>query len=465
MQAYHSINVLSMRKVTSIIASVLIGTTSIIMSSTSASGEGWQPAPVPNEYPSSSGQQVTRRWDEYTAVCSTEIQLDCFESVAAFLNGAWVSGTPTNRAREYRIDGLVNEDGLGLVEFTHGINYTGNVFHQVNVFPSTYTSGSRKPWESGETTCDNPTNGVCYREGHLQRGVKFRVTYRSSWVLPTAMSAKLTETKTVVEKLSVSGATRVTVEGIPEYFMGVQNDATLTDLNGRGSWGIEHFAISMTDGRRFPFKSECIDKPTLTVSDNGYGHPIPTFENNELKLKTSAPHFRPDGVNKHIGYYNAVIPLETAQCLWGESVTNPTQFAVDVFETSTGVAKSSQSLISLDNGAINIRTTGFTYSTPTVRVRFNATASIGGKVPAKPKSVKTRITKNSVTTSFTRVSGVKYTAVAVNKGTRKTLKCKTAKNSVTCTATGLKKGTWRLTITPAIKQVAGKSYVTTVRVR
>jgi hypothetical protein len=160
-----------------------------------------------------------------------------------------------------------------------------------------------------------------------------------------------------------------------------------------------------------------------------------------------------------------VIPLETAQCLWGESVTNPAQFAVDVFETSTGVAKSSQSLISLDNGAINIRTTGFTYSTPTVRVRFNATASIGGKVPAKPKSVKTRITKNSVTTSFTRVSGVKYTAVAVNKGTRKTLKCKTAKKSVTCTATGLKKGTWRLTITPAIKQVAGKSYVTTVRVR
>jgi hypothetical protein len=465
MQGSHLLKSVTFKKVISAISIVLLGTTSVIVNSTSASGDGWQPAPVPDEYPPSTGQRINRQWNEYTAVCSSETQLDCFESVAAFINGTWVEGTPTSRPKEYRIEGLVNEDGSDLVEFSNGINYNGNVLHQVSVFPSKQVEGSRKPWESGETTCDFPVNGTCYREGFLQSGVKFRVSYRSSWVLPTVMSTKLTEAKTVVEKLPVSGATRVTVEGIPKYFMGVQNEAALTDPNGRGSWGIEHFAISMTDGRRFPFKPECVEKPTLTVSDNGYGHPIPTFENNELKLETSAPHFQPDGKTKHIGYYDAYVPLETAKCLWGDAVANPAQFVVDVFETSTDIAKKSKTAVSIDGDLINIRTTGFTYSRPTIRVRFNAKLSPKSTRPARPKGVKTRTTKNSLTTTFTRVRGVKYTAVAVNKGTRKTLKCRTLKTSVRCSAAGLKKGTWRLTVTPSIKNMKGKSYVSRVRIR
>jgi hypothetical protein len=210
-----------------LIAVLSLGATSVPFGIGPVASEGaseWKPAPHPEIYDPNAGPNAIRRWDEYTAVCSTPEDLDCFESVVAFINGVWVEGVATSNPREYRIAGLVNEDGRDLVGFQHGLNYPGNVFHQLGVFASNYVN-SRVPWESGETDCPFPDqDGKCYREGHLQSGVKFKVTYRSSWVLPTVMSAKMTETKVTVEKLARSGATRVTVEGIPQYFMGVNKD-------------------------------------------------------------------------------------------------------------------------------------------------------------------------------------------------------------------------------------------------
>jgi hypothetical protein len=450
-----------------LIAALSLGATSVpfgVSPAASQPASEWQPAPVPDKYPRSVGGRVDRVWDEYTEVCSTATQLDCFESVAAFINGSWVVGEATARAREFRIPGLVNEDGRDLVEFQNVINYNGNVFHQVGVFASKWTGDSRRPWESGETDCKFPTNGICYREGHLQKGVKFKVSYRSSWVLPTAMSAKLTETKTVVEKLPQSGATRVTVEGIPEYFMGVNNETAITNPTGRGSWGIEHFSISMSDGRRFPFKPECVEKETLTVSENGYGHPIPSLKDDGLDLKASAPHFRPDGLTKHIGYYSAVIPLEMARCLWGNDAANVSRFRVEVFETSTGVAKTATSSIDVKDGAININVTGFTFSEPTIRVRYTPPSAPVVRAP-KPKGVKLTLRKGAISTTFTRAAGTTYSAVATTKGSRKALKCIAKKTKVTCATKGLKKGQWKLTITPSVKKVKGTSYVKTVRIK
>ena len=462
--------------------------TSLLFGANPASSQvasDWKPAPVPDKYPRSTGARVDRIWDEYTDVCATTTQLDCFESVAAFINGSWVVGVATARAREFRIPGLVNEDGRDLVEFQNGINYNGNLFHQVGIFASKWSSDSRRPWESGETDCNAPTNGVCYREGHLQKGVKFKVIYRSSWVLPTAMSAKLREAKTIVEKLPQSGATRVTVEGIPEYFMGVNNEASLTSPTGRGSWAIEHFAISMTDGRRFPFKSECVEKETLTVSENGYGHPIPSLKDDGLDLKASAPHFRPDGVTKHLGYYSAVIPVETARCLWGNDAANASRFSVEVFETSTGVAKTATTSIKVEDNAVKIDVTGFSFSEPTIRVKYTPASAPAVAAPAvaapvvtttpavapavarapKPQGVKVSLKKGAVSTTFKRATGTTYTAVATIKGSRKALKCSAKKTTVTCAAKGLKKGQWKLTITPSVKKVKGTSYVKTVRIK
>jgi len=478
-----------------LIAVLSLGATSVPFGISPVASEGtseWKPAPHPEIYDPNAGPNAKKSRESFPEVCSTETQVDCFESVYAFIKNEWVKGIHTPNTQEFQIPGLENEDGRDLVEFHNEINYTGNVFHQVNVYASTRVD-SRRPWESGETDCGNPTDGVCYREGHLESGVKFKVTYRSSWVLPTVMSAKLSETKTTVEKLPQSGATRVTVEGIPQYFMGVNNEASLRDPNGRGSWGIQNFAISMTDGRFYPIKKECIEKETLTVAENSYGHPLPAFENNELSLRASAPHYRPDGTTKHTGFYNAVVPMETARCLWGEDISNASQFSIEVFETSTGEAKTATTSVKVEDDALKIDVIGFSYSEPTIRVKYQkspapapapapapevatapvvtaapATAPVAAPVvsrAAKPKGVKLSLKKGAISTTFTRVAGTTYTAVATTKGSRKALKCRAAKTKVTCATKGLKKGQWKLTITPSVKKVKGTSYVKTVRIK
>lgn len=454
-----------------LIAVISLGATSVpfgVSPAASQPASEWKPAPPPDIYSMTAGPNAVRRWDEYKNVCDKEngIVLDCFESVEAFLDGQWVKGVKTQRVNEYRIAGLVNEDGRDLVEFQNAINYTGNVFHQVRIYASKHEN-SRKLWESGETNCSHATeDGKCYREGHLQKGIKFRVSYTSSWVLPTVMSAKLTDFKTTIEKLSESGATRVTVEGVPEYFMGVnlKDPTKLTDPNGKGSWDIEHFSISMTDGRFYPVKKECIEYETFTVAENGFGHPVPTLKNNELDLKASAPHFRPDGKTEHIGYYSALIPLSTARCLWGNDVANVSQFKVEVFESGTGSAKSATTSIEVEQGAIRIKASGFTFSEPTIRVTYTPPSTPLVLAP-KPKGVKVAVKKGAISTTFTRAAGTTYSAVATLKGSRKVLKCSAKKTKITCATKGLKKGQWKLTITPSVKKVKGTPYVKTVRIK
>jgi hypothetical protein len=467
------------------IAVLSLGATSVPFGVTPAASQPaseWKPAPPPDIYDANAGPNAVRRWDEYKDVCTTPEQLDCFESVSAFIGGQWVKGIATSNAREFQIAGLVNEDGRDLVQIQNAINYTGNVLHQINVYASKYVD-SRVPWESGETNCSHVSvDGKCYREGHLQKGVKIKVSYRSSWVLPTVLSAKLTEYKTTVEKLAQSGATRVTVEGIPEYFMGVnlKDPTKLTDPKGKGSWDIEHFSISMMDGRFLLRIRNCLEKETFTVAENGFGHSVPSLANNELDLKIGAPHFRPDGKTEHIGYYSASVPLDTARCLWGNDVANVSQFKVEVFESSTGEAKTATSSISVEGDVLRINATGFTFSEPTIRVKYTPASAPAVAAPAvttapavapavarapKPKGVKVSLKKGAVSTTFKRATGTTYTAVATIKGSRKALKCSAKKTTVTCAAKGLKKGQWKLTITPSVKKVKGTSYVKTVRIK
>jgi hypothetical protein len=97
--------------------------------------------------------------------------------------------------------------------------------------------------------------------------------------------------------------------------------------------------------------------------------------------------------------------------LWGSETPDTSQFKVEVFESSTGESKTSTS------------------------------------------------------STFTRVTGTSYTAVATTKGARKTLKCTTAKTKVTCATKGLKRGQWKLIVTPSIKKVKGTPFVKTVRIK
>jgi hypothetical protein len=430
----------------------------------SVKSSSWVPKDPPSIYQINAGPNAVWRDDPQNEICTTDTQLDCVESVEAYVDNAWVKGSLTDRkgyggTSEWKIPGLVNEDGKDLVEVGNGISYNGNIVHNISII-ATSVDVFRPPWESGRITSRCALmNNVCVRYGNLQENIAFRATYRSSWVLPTALSSKLSGIKLTVEKLSQSGATRVTVEGTPLEYLGVADEADLTSPDGRGAWISREFSAGMIDGRFYQrIKQDCIEKSTLTVSNNAYGYSLPEFADGKLDLKVGAPHLRPNGIDKHLGIYEAFIPFETAKCLWGSTITADSVFDVRVLNPVTGAPKTvTPSFVVTDEGFF-ISARDFTYSRPTIRVSPKPR-------PSKPTRVTVSTSRKTLSTSFARVTGTRYNVTATKAGVSKKLRCSTTKTRVNCSVRNLARGTWRLSITPTKDKVKGVAYAKRVRIR
>ena len=451
----------------------------------------WTPAPIP------SGTQV------WVGPCTTDAELDCIESIGAVINGAEVKGTLTGRTgplhtggiccHEWRIPGLVNEDGLDLVETQ--LKLTGDDMSTTATPPcatrcligfqgdiyATPLNGFRPRWESNLDTCgvtSGRVNGVCSRYGNLQQGVTFFMVLRSSWTLPSIVSAKSSDPVVTTEKLSTSGASRVRVQGIPHRIMGIdppQMTTFYTAPDGRGAWASRSFAFHVLDGRQFPYYTSCSETPTLVMGDNTKGATPPSFDrmSGALDLKTVNPHFDTDGTTVTTGVYQARIPIETARCLWGSKIASTKQFKVSVFEDSTGVTKTSTTSVTADSNTFRIDASGFTFSSPTIRVVADETIEASPEtspgaaapaVPSRPTGAKVSVARGSVSVSVNRVKSVSYTSTASRGRVTKKLACRSTASRVTCSARGLTKGSWKVSVTPRNSAGTGTAFTRTVRV-
>ena len=428
----------------------------------------WAPKDPPNIYDPTAGPRANRRTDFITDVCVTEAQLDCVESIAAQLNGVWVTGTPTDQlegsSRLWEIPGLVNLNGTTKVAVTHRHNYTGNLFLTTDIAAvgAKGISGNRD-------------------DQSLPRDVPFRATVRTSWVLPTHIATKGRDVTLSVTKLDVSGASRITLASTPTTHMSITDDTSLTSPTGKGREDMRIFVLTVSDGRFYPIKKDCIEKPAIMTGENGYGYSLPTFKDGNLDLRVPSPHFRSDGVTKHLGIYEALIPMETAKCLWGNSIESASQFIVEVIETD-GEEKSATTSIDVKGDGVRIRASGFTFSTPTIRVKAMSSSTTSSTsttstlatttssstpsvvTPKKPTGIRTSASKGRATVSFTRVKGLEYSAVVVKGTTKKTLRCTLGATRVTCSATQLAKGRWKLTVTPRSGSVLGQTFSKTLSI-
>jgi hypothetical protein len=435
----------------------------------SVKSSSWVPKDPPSIYQINAWPNVVNRRDAQSEICTTDAQLDCLESVEAFIDNAWVKGILTGRegyinenvlgTSEWRIAGLVNEDTKDLVEVRNQISYNGNIVHSIDII-ATSIDNYRRPWESGLTSPDCARIGEsCVRYGNLQENIPFRVTYRSSWVLPTALSSKLSNTKLTVEKLPQSGATRVTIEGTPLEYVGVADNADVARPDGIGAWISREFMAGMIDGRFYQrIKRDCIEQPTLTVSNNAYGYALPEFADGKLDLMVESTHFRPNGIDKHLGIYEAFIPFEMAQCLWGSTITADSVFEVNVLNPDTGERKAVTPSFTVTDEGFFISARDFTYSKPTIRVTPKPR-------PGKPTRVTVLASRKTLSTSFPRVTGTKYSVTATKAGVSKKLKCSRTKTRVNCSVRNLAKGTWRLSVIPTKNQVKGIAYTKRVKIK
>lgn len=321
-----------------------------------------------------------------------------FDPGSTRIDGVWVPNDPETdwfgwSNREWSIPGLLNEDGnatiqsLGRLAGPETIDARCSPLQpsspclpmlQINVTASAL-DGFKVPYESGSEDClipdtneSSPHYGKCVRQGHLQFGIKFRVVVRTSWLLPTIVVSKTDETLVTVKKLPQNGANQVTVEGIPYKTVGLGPGVDYkNDPNSRASWNDVIIKMQVLDGRywRGGTYSKCAELPSLVVADNTWSPNSPTFSSsNGLELNVSNPHYDTDGTTPLEGRYNGIVPFSTATCLWGKNLNSKSQFIAEVIESSTGKKKAATTAVSVNAAELKISASGFTFSSPTIRV-------------------------------------------------------------------------------------------------
>lgn len=113
-----------------------------------------------------------------------------------------------------------------------------------------------------------------------------------------------------------------------------------------------------------------------------YSDGPPTFNRSTgtLEYKVGAPHYTSDGVTEHRGNYELTMRSDVARCIYGFSDA-PISATVSI-ESDGGTNVISTESVSERDGLIRLAASGFTFSSPTIKVKLTQAASAPAKDPA-----------------------------------------------------------------------------------
>jgi hypothetical protein len=139
----------------------------------------------------------------------------------------------------------------------------------------------------------------------------------------------------------------------------------------------------------------------VTTNSNAYIATPPIFEKNELIYKVASPHFDSKG-NVQIGTYDLAIRSDVARCIYGFT-SAPINATLNVLYEN-GEAVNATTVVGEKNGWFYLSAKGFTYSSPTVKVKMTQTQEPKPTVTplptasptAQPEASKLESTKKSL---------------------------------------------------------------------
>ena len=115
------------------------------------------------------------------------------------------------------------------------------------------------------------------------------------------------------------------------------------------------------------------------VSTNAaiYEPNAPKFEGGQLLYKVAGPHYLPDKSTASEGTYDLLLDSKVARCLYGFS-SAPISAAINVV-SSDGTNKVAVTTFKESNGWVKLSARGFTFSNPTIAVKFTQDAPAAAK--------------------------------------------------------------------------------------
>jgi hypothetical protein len=127
------------------------------------------------------------------------------------------------------------------------------------------------------------------------------------------------------------------------------------------------------------------------------GPPILNSSTNTLDYKVASPHLTPTG-DVFKGSYNLVLKSSVARCLY--NFTNAPISASVTIQNESGVSSVATTVVNEKDGWLRLSASGFTFSSPTIKVRLTQEKSQVA-TPAKPAIKKITCVKGKSTKTFT----------------------------------------------------------------
>ena len=121
----------------------------------------------------------------------------------------------------------------------------------------------------------------------------------------------------------------------------------------------------------------------VTTNSSMYSPAAPSWNEREasFEFQVASPHLALDGsTNK--GFYSLILPRDLAECRWGKEIENA-KIVVSIVN-SEGTSNITSATHTLTKDLLTFKISGFTFSTPTVRVGLRSPAKISPEVSPSP---------------------------------------------------------------------------------
>lgn len=179
----------------------------------------------------------------------------------------------------------------------------------------------------------------------------------------------------------------------------IRDSATTVEL----AWRLQ---TTTSQSRRFASREQCSKGNRIDgiVSSNAAvyepGSPEYLSKEGALAYRVGAPHFQPDGKTANIGRYAFAMREDLVKCVYGIDRI-PIFAGMEVRSDASGDTQVATVVVGKRNGWVYLASDNFTYSSPTIKVKFKGTKA------ASPK-VKSSVTITCVKGKVSRkVTGVK----------------------------------------------------------
>ena len=160
--------------------------------------------------------------------------------------------------------------------------------------------------------------------------------------------------------------------------------------------------------------SECLNKEkalagVVTTNSTMYIDGPPVFKDDTLDYKVASTHFEPDGTTVFKGSYELIMSSSVARCIY--NFTSAPISATVSITSENGQANAATTVINEKNGWLTLGAYGFTFSSPTVRVKLTQEAAAPTPSPTPTATTKPVTAKKTTITCVKGKTVKKVTAV------------------------------------------------------